>query len=69
MSRCKEQRFQVAGKEREKGWQNCGSAFSWGGGGGLAESKKKERKNERMKERKKERTKERKKEKSRQTAG
>jgi hypothetical protein len=40
MSRIKEQRFQAAGKEREKYWQNCGSTCSWGGGGGSAERKK-----------------------------
>ncbi len=34
MSRIKEQRFQVAGKEREKDWQKCGRACSgWVGGG------------------------------------
>ena len=32
MSRSKEHRFQVAGKERENGWQNCGSAVGGGGG-------------------------------------
>jgi hypothetical protein len=44
MSRSKEHRFQVAGKERENGWQNCGSACSWGGGGRIC--RKKERKKE-----------------------
>jgi hypothetical protein len=33
MSRIKDQRFKVAGKEREKDWQNCGHACNWGGGG------------------------------------
>jgi hypothetical protein len=32
MFRIKEQRFQAAGKEREKYWQNCGSTCSWGRG-------------------------------------
>jgi hypothetical protein len=30
MSRIKEQRFQAAGKEREKDWQNCERACGWG---------------------------------------
>jgi hypothetical protein len=44
MSRSKEHRFQVAGKERENGWQNCGSACKWGGGWGadLQKERKKE---------------------------
>ena len=53
MSRSKEHRFQVAGKERENGWQNCGSACKWGGGWGA--NLQKERKRKRKKERKKER--------------
>jgi hypothetical protein len=40
MSRSKEHRFQVAGKERENGWQNCGSACSWGGGAQWAKNQK-----------------------------
>ena len=58
MSRSKEHRIQVAGKERENGWQNCGSACSWGGGGADGQ---KERNKERKKEIKKEIKKERKK--------
>ncbi len=40
MSRIKEQRFQAAGKKRDKDWQNCGCACSRGVGGSQKERKK-----------------------------
>jgi hypothetical protein len=43
MSRSKEHRFQLAGKERENGWQTEGAV----GGGGDSAERKKERKKER----------------------